>query len=102
MEFASLQLPAPFQDVDANKDGMLFKEELTPFIEFDAIAVQARIEMMVGDEGKTLFELLDGNVDRRLTSREIREGFTRLASVVLSRFAHAANQRRSFYPAVRT
>ena len=60
---------------------MLFREELTPFVEFDAIAVQARIEMMVGDEGKTLFELLDGNSDRRLTTREIREGFSRLASV---------------------
>ena len=81
MEYGSLQLPAPFKDVDANGDGMLFREELTPFVDFDAIAVQARIEMMVADEGKTLFELLDGNTDRRLTSREIREGFTRLASV---------------------
>ncbi len=81
MEFASLQLPAAFKDVDANGDGMLFREELTPFIEFDVIAVQARIEMMVGDEGKTLFELLDGNTDRRLTSREIREGFARLSVI---------------------
>ena len=81
MEYPSLQLQFPFPDVDANGDGMLFREELTPLVDFDAIAVQARIEMLVGDEGKTLFELLDGNTDRRLTTREIREGFTRLASV---------------------
>lgn len=80
-EYASIQLPAAFKDVDANGDGMLYRDELTPFLEFDAIAIQARIEMLVGDEGKTLFELLDGNVDRRLTMREIREGFTRLAAV---------------------
>ena len=80
-EYASIQLPAAFKDVDANGDGMLYRDEMTPFLEFDAIAIQARIEMMVGDEGKTLFELLDGNVDRRLTMREIREGFSRLAAV---------------------
>jgi Ca2+-binding EF-hand superfamily protein len=80
-EYASIQLPAAFKDVDANGDGMLYRDEMTPFLEYDAIAIQARIEMMVGDEGKTLFELLDGNVDRRLAMREIREGFGRLASV---------------------
>ena len=80
-EYASIQLPAAFKDVDANGDGMLYREEMTPFLEFDAIAIQARIEMMVSDEGKTLFELLDGNIDRRLTMREIREGFVRLAAV---------------------
>ena len=80
-EYASVQLPAAFRDVDANGDGMLYREEMTPFLEFDAIAIQARIEMMVGDEGKTLFELLDRNVDRRLTMREIREGFDRLSAV---------------------
>ena len=80
-EYASIQLPAAFKDVDANGDGMLYREEMTPFLEFDAIAIQAHIEMMVGDEGKTLFELLDGNIDRRLTMREIREGFDRLKAV---------------------
>lgn len=78
-EFPALQLPAAFKDVDANGDGMLMREELTTFVEFDAIALQARIELMVGEEGKTLFELLDANTDRRLTMREIREGFSRLA-----------------------
>jgi Ca2+-binding EF-hand superfamily protein len=80
-EFPTLQLPAQFKDVDANGDGMLMRDELTTFVEFDAIALQARIELMVGEEGKTLFELLDANTDRRLTMREIREGFTRLASI---------------------
>lgn len=80
-EFPTLQLPVQFKDVDANGDGMLMRDELTTFVEFDAIALQARIELMVGEEGKTLFEILDANTDRRLTMREIREGFSRLASV---------------------
>lgn len=80
-EFPALQLPAQFKDVDANGDGMLMREELTTFVEFDAIALQARIELMVGEEGKTLFEILDANTDRRLTMRELREGFARLASI---------------------
>lgn len=80
-EFPALQLPAQFKDVDANGDGMLMREELTTFVEFDAIALQARIELMVGEEGKTLFEILDANTDRRLTMRELREGFSRLASI---------------------
>ncbi len=80
-EFPALQLPSQFKDVDANGDGMLMRDELTTFVEFDAIALQARIELMVGEEGKTLFELLDDNTDRRLTMREIREGFSRLASI---------------------
>ena len=80
-EFPTLQLSVSYQDVDANGDGMLMREELTTFVEFDAIALQAHIELMVGEEGKTLFELLDANSDRRLTMREIREGFSRLAGV---------------------
>ena len=80
-EFSGMQIPAAFKDVDANGDGMLFRDEMTTFVEFDGMAIQARIELMIEDEGKTLFELLDGNTDRRLTAREIREGFTRLASV---------------------
>ena len=81
MEFAGLQLPAQFQDVDVNGDGMLYRDELSTFVAFDAIAIQSRIELMIADEGKTLFELLDSNVDRRLTPREVQEGFTRLATV---------------------
>jgi Ca2+-binding EF-hand superfamily protein len=81
MEFAGLQLPAAFGDVDVNGDKMLYRDELSTFVAFDAIAVQARIEMTIADEGKTLFELLDANVDRRLTPREVQEGYTRLSAV---------------------
>lgn len=81
MEFAGLQLPAAFGDVDVNGDKMLYRDELSTFVAFDAIAVQARIELTIADEGKTLFELLDSNVDRRLTPREVQEGYTRLGAV---------------------
>lgn len=81
MEFPGLQLNVPFGDVDANSDGMLMRDELSTFVSFDAIAIQARMELMVADVGGTLFELLDANTDRRLTPRELREGFGRLTSV---------------------
>lgn len=81
IEFAGLQLPAAFGDVDVNGDKMLYRDELSTFVAFDAIAVQARIELTIADEGKTLFELLDANVDRRLTPREVQEGYTRLNAV---------------------
>lgn len=81
MEFSGLQLPAAFSDVDVNGDKMLYRDEMTAFVSYDAIAIQSRIELTVADEGKTLFELLDSNVDRRLTPRELQEGFDRLGTV---------------------
>ncbi len=80
-EYTTLLLSSPFQDVDANADAMLMRDELTTFVEFDAVAVQTRIELTVSDASKTLFDLLDGNVDRRLTPREIGQGFERLRSI---------------------
>lgn len=69
---------ADFQTADLNKDEMLLRDELKLFIERDAIATQSRIEVSVRQDGKTLFRLLDTNLDRRLTERELQEGFQQL------------------------
>lgn len=69
---------ADFETADLNSDEMLFRDELKLFIERDAIATQSRIEVSVRQDGKTLFRLLDVNVDRRLTQRELLEGFAQL------------------------
>ena len=70
-----LAVSGEFSDVDLNKDEMLLRDEIKEFIERDAIATQSRIEVSVKQDGKTLFKLLDANTDRRLTHRELREGF---------------------------
>ena len=75
-EMASrLQVGGQFADVDRNGDGMLLRNEVKEYIERDAVATQSRIEVSVKQDGKTLFKLLDANSDRRLTQRELREGF---------------------------
>lgn len=68
------------QTDDADGDGRMNQADLTAWV-LAKKPVAIVIELMIGDEGTPLFELLDGNTDRRLTAREIREGFTRLASV---------------------
>ncbi|MEZ6129737.1 MAG: hypothetical protein R3C59_13725 [Planctomycetaceae bacterium] len=75
---SQLQVAGEFTAVDLNGDGMLFRDEVKLFIERDAIATQSRIEVSVRQDGKTLFKLLDKNSDRRLTERELREGFDAL------------------------
>lgn len=71
-------MPATFADADLNSDEMLFRDELRMFIERDAIATQSRIEVSVRQDGKTLFKILDANMDRRLSQRELLEGFDAL------------------------
>lgn len=72
---SQLNVSGTFSDVDLNNDEMLLRSEIKEFIERDAIATQSRIEVSVKQDGKTLFKLLDANTDRRLTQRELSEGF---------------------------
>ncbi len=74
-QLAQNQMAAQYTEVDLNGDEMLFRDELKMFIERDAIATQSKIEVTIRQDGKTLFKLLDGNVDRRLSQRELMEGF---------------------------
>ncbi|MEZ6059188.1 MAG: hypothetical protein R3C19_02385 [Planctomycetaceae bacterium] len=71
-------ITADFAAMDFNSDGMITRDELRGFVERDTIAMQSHIEVSVRQDGKTLFKLLDGNVDRRLTPREFRDGFASL------------------------
>lgn len=74
-QMAQENMSAEFTDADLNGDGMLFRDELMMFIERDAVATQSRIEVSVRQDGKTLFKLIDTNRDRRLSRRELLEGF---------------------------
>lgn len=75
-ELASqLQVNGTFEELDLNSDGMLLRNEVKGFIERDTLATQSRIEVSVRQDGRTLFKLIDQNSDRRLSPRELQNGF---------------------------
>jgi Ca2+-binding EF-hand superfamily protein len=70
-EFAALQLPgAEFAAVDADRDGMLTRDELRQHVQHSAALSQAALVLTLSDEAKTLFEILDADRDNRLGPRE--------------------------------
>lgn len=80
-EFAAVQQlqGADFKTVDANGDGMVLRDEVSAYVRQQATKNQNRIDMAFAEEGKSLFELLDGvPMDRRLTRRECRAAWERL------------------------
>lgn len=78
MEFAGIVQNADFKAVDRNGDGMIMVEELLEFVDQESASSQARVVMSVADDGKSLFEVLDANLDRRLSGRELVHGSERL------------------------
>lgn len=67
-------ITATFKELDADGDLQLTREELFGYGEREQAAIASRIEVTVEQDGKTLFDLLDENDDRRLTVREFRLG----------------------------
>ncbi|MCA9066589.1 MAG: hypothetical protein KDA96_26160, partial [Planctomycetaceae bacterium] len=77
-------MTAQFEQMDSNKDLMIQRDEMFAFITREQAASQSRIEVSVRQEGKNLFSLLDINGDRRLSPRELRDGFSAIASYDLN------------------
>ena len=71
-EFAGLQAPVSFRDVDLDENGQVTVEELDLFFTLDGLAAQSRLVATLSDEAKVLFNLLDANSDNRLVERELR------------------------------
>lgn len=70
-EFAMLgSVGGSFSDVDLNGDGQVVPDELDRFIRLDAYLAQCYAELTVDAIERPLFQILDENVDRRLTLRE--------------------------------
>jgi hypothetical protein len=69
-----------FKLVDRNADGMIVEEELKEFVDSDAASSQSRVELVISHDGKSVFEVVDANQDRRLTKRELMNAAGRLAS----------------------
>ena len=70
-----------FAAVDADSDGMLLRTEVKGHIERDAMLSQCRLVMRVASKAKSLFQLLDENIDNRLSRREFRTGFAKVADL---------------------
>jgi Ca2+-binding EF-hand superfamily protein len=78
-EFAAVGLPnADFKSVDRNGDGMILVEELLAYVDQESASSQARVEFSISNDGKSVFEVMDANLDRRLSPREIAHAFERL------------------------
>jgi Ca2+-binding EF-hand superfamily protein len=81
-EFASAGVPnATFAQVDRNSDGMVIEDELLAVVDQEAASSQSRIDMVVTHDGSSVFEIIDRNVDRRLTRRELRGAVERMRKV---------------------
>jgi Ca2+-binding EF-hand superfamily protein len=78
-EFGAVGLPnADFKAVDRNGDGMIVVEELMAYVDQESASSQARVEFSISNDGKSVFEVMDANLDRRLSPRELAHAFDRL------------------------
>jgi Ca2+-binding EF-hand superfamily protein len=69
-----------FQLMDRDGDGKLFEEEMLAFVDQQADAAESRTMLSVSDQGRSLFEVLDLNRDRRLSVRELRGAIKKVSS----------------------
>src|SRR5262249_32779028 len=71
-EFAGLGIGnSDFKSADRNGDGMIVLEELLAIVEQESTSSQSRVEMSISHDGKSVFELIDTDHDRRLSRREL-------------------------------
>ena len=78
-EFMQLNLPnTDYKKVDQSKDDMLTVEELTSYLIKDTASVQDQVVMTVENDGKSLFEILDTDLDQRLSPRELQRSLQRV------------------------
>lgn len=81
------KIPAQFQIikgifalVDRDNDGKMTEKELTQFLDLIGKGASSYTSLSVGDSGQGMFEMLDANRDGRLSLRELRNAWPRLAS----------------------
>ncbi len=78
-EFGGLQLPrAQFKAVDRNQDGMVQRAEVTAYVNQQSSLTRHQAKLTVAKDGKSLFETLDKNIDRRLSPREFQTAMVQL------------------------
>lgn len=73
------QLGVTFDDLDADKNGKLFLDEVTAYLKTRIDVARSRAVLTINEQGRTLFDILDADRDRRLAHREIRAAIDKLA-----------------------
>jgi Ca2+-binding EF-hand superfamily protein len=76
--------PSPFAGltglIDRDGDSKLYAPELDDFINRQLDAARARLVLNVSDQGRAIFRVLDLDLDRRLSAREVMRAADRVTS----------------------
>ncbi|HLJ09724.1 MAG TPA: hypothetical protein VKU82_00975, partial [Planctomycetaceae bacterium] len=84
-EFPAVGLTnADFKSVDRNGDGMIFEDELMAYVEQESASSQSRVELVISHDGKSVFEVIDANLDRRISRRELANAIESLGQYDLN------------------
>ena len=70
---------ATFADLDADKNGKLYLNEIVEYLKPRLDAARNRVELTIVEQGRTLFDILDSDRDGRLAHREVRSIADKLA-----------------------
>ena len=75
-EFASMNIPgATFGACDLDNDGKVFVKEMESFLAENVALSRSRLVMKIENDRRSLFQVLDLNLDRRLSQREFIDGY---------------------------
>ena len=70
---------ATFENLDADKNGKVFIDEFTAYFKLRFDAARSKTVLTICEMGRTLFEVLDKDRDRRLSARELNLAADRLS-----------------------
>jgi Ca2+-binding EF-hand superfamily protein len=67
-----------FNAADRNGDDRVARRELTGYLDLSYAAAEGRLMLTAADAGRSIFESLDADSDRRLSRRELRDAARKL------------------------
>jgi Ca2+-binding EF-hand superfamily protein len=70
---------ATFDELDIDKNGKVYLDEVTRYFQIRFDAARSRAVLTIHEQGRTLFEILDTDRDRRLSFRELKSAAGKLS-----------------------